>query len=352
MVSRKIEKNDAQLLCGTVLAVLLVIAVSAFGQTSQKPASALPAAATPTPERIRGAYPVGPGDVLDIRVADAPELSGKYRISESGELTLPLISAPIKASGTSTVELARNIAQALKAAEILREPLVNVFVDQYKSRNVMVLGAVAKPGVYSLEKRTTVLELLSQAGGLMPTAGYTVTVAPKSIPPTGEELSVIVPAPDAPTTMTIDLGKLVSGRDPSLNVEVHPGDVVSVPAAQIVYVVGAVGRPGGFPLQDAKSGLTVLQALALAEGFKSTASPGRAVIVRRSNDGKARQVIPVNLGRMMTGKLADRPLEGNDILFIPESSFKKGMTKLADAALSSASQVAGYGFGLRIAPPR
>ena len=329
---------------------LFALGMTASGQTGQQ---TLPGPATSSAEKVRGAYPVGPGDVLEIRVADAPEISGKYRISEAGELTLPLVPTPLRAGGMSTLELSRSIAQALKAAEILREPLVNVFIDQYRSRNAMVLGAVAKPGVYSLEKRTTVLELLSMAGGLMPTAGSTLTIAPKSIPPTGEDLSASDRARlDSSAATTIDLSKLVTGKDPSLNVEVQPGDVVSVPPAQIVYVVGAVVRPGGFVLQDAKSGLTVLQALALAEGFKSTASPGRAIIVRRSSDGKNRHDVPVNLARMMSGKLADQPLEGNDILFIPESSFKKGIQKLGDAALAAASQAAGYGFGLRVGPPR
>ncbi len=347
MKTYRIQSDRRERACW-LFAMLLALAVSAFGQTSQQPSSA-PAAASE--QKVRADYVIGPGDILEVKVADSPEISGKYRVGEKGDLALPLLPTSIKAAGLTAPELSKRIAEAIKAADILRKPAVNVFVDQYHSRPVMVLGAVAKPGVYPLERPTNMLEVLSLAGGLTPTAGTTLTVTRKGVPPTGEGSSANPAQAVGDTKLTIDLGKLVAGNDPSLNIEAQPGDVLNVSTAPVVYVVGAVVRPGGFALQDPRSGLTVLQALALAEGFRPAAAPGRTVIVRRSASGKDRQEIPVNLNKVMTGKVEDHVLQANDILFIPESGMKKGLRRMGDAALSAASTVVGYGFGLRVAQP-
>ena len=262
----------------------------------------------------------------------------------------PLLSTPIKAAGLTALDVSKNIAQAVKAADILREPAVTVFVEQYRSRSVTVLGAVAKPGVYPMERRTTVLELLSMAGGALPTAGSSATITRKAAAP-AESGSAGTPEAGE-TTISVDLSKLTTGRDMSQNWEVEPGDILNVPTAPIVYVVGAVNKPGGFALQDPRSGLTVLQAIALVEGFKPAASPGHTIILRNSTSEKERKEVPVDLNKLMAGKLKDSVLEANDILFIPESGFKKGARKLGDAALSAASTIVGYGYGLRVAPHR
>ena len=347
MKTCRTQSNRRKRVCWS-FAALLALVVSGFGQTSERPS----APATTSEEKVRGDYVVGPGDILEVKVADSPEMSGKYRVSEKGDLALPLLPNPIKVGGLASPEVSREISEAIKAADILRKPAVSVFVEQYHSRSVMVLGAVGKPGVYPLEKPTNMLEVISLAGGLTPAAGTTLTVTRKG-EPRGRESSSgtdrVQPARD--TKLTIDLGKLVAGNDPSLDIEAQPGDVLNVSNAPVVYVVGAVAKPGGFVLQDPRSGLTVLQALALAEGFRAAAAPGRTVIVRRSADGKDHQEIPINLNKVMTGKLEDHVLLANDILFIPESGMKKGLRKLGDAALSAASNVAGYGFGYRLAQP-
>lgn len=345
MKTRRIRsgrRGNTRLLLGMAMALV----ASAFGQTSEPPRSA----PTTSGEKVAGNYVIGPGDVLEVRVADSPELSGKYRVSEKGDVALPMLPAPIEAGGFTEPELAKRIAEAVKAADILRKPAVTVFVEQYHSRSVMVLGAVAKPGVYPLERPTSMLEVISMAGGLTPQAGTTLSVTRKSGPPAslGSSTPHSAQSP-ASTTLAINLESLVAGKDPSLNLEVQPGDVLNVSNAPVIYVVGAVTKPGGFTLQDPRSGLTVLQALALAEGFRAAASPGHTVIVRRSADGKVRQEIPVDLNKVMRGKTEDRILQANDILFIPESGMKKSMRRMGDAALSAATTVAGYGFGLRVA---
>jgi protein involved in polysaccharide export with SLBB domain len=121
-------------------------------------------------------YRIGPGDVLVVNVIDAPEFGGKFRVSDSGVIDFAGISAPLKAEGQTTIELAHTISQALIDAKQLLNPKVTVFIDEYHGRTVTVMGNVSKPGVYSLERKTTVVEALSLAGGLLPNAGNTVTI--------------------------------------------------------------------------------------------------------------------------------------------------------------------------------
>jgi polysaccharide export outer membrane protein len=335
-----------------LLALLLAAAGSTFGQTAEQQTTiphTAPVDDTVVKQRIQASYFIGPDDVLEIKVSDAPEISGRYRVTDEGELTLPMLPAPFKISGLTTLDLAKRITDALKAAEILKDPVVTVFVEQYYSRSVMVLGSVVKPGIYSLDKPTSILELLSLAGGLTPTAGNTLTISHKATHPTEQNAPTENHVqPTASATFSVELGKLLSGKDPSLNVEAQPGDVLTVATAAIVYVVGAVVKPGGFALQDSKSGLSVLKALALAEGFKPDAKASHAIIVRRSTSGQDREEIPINLAQTMNGKLTDQMLQADDILFVPESSFKKGSRRVADAALSAASTAVGYGYGVRI----
>ena len=290
-------------------------------------------------------YTLGRGDVLTITIDDTPEITVKFRVTESGHVSLPMLSAPLKAEGLTPVELSKSIADALKAAKLYREPVVNVFVEEFHSRTVTVLGAVAHPSVYPIQGTTTVLEVLSMAGGLAPQAGSMVTVVRNAQPQnsagsTGANLAL------PHRVLSLDLSKLEHGVDPSLNAEVRAGDVVSVSMAPIVYVVGAVEKPGGYVLQEAGSGATVLQALAMAEGIKSIAAPGRAVIVR--GKGPNEEDIPVDVGKILSRKADDYPLEPNDILLVPDSGMKKTAYKAGEIATQALVGIAVYGFGYRL----
>jgi len=308
------------------------------------PPSQAPETATPP---IYDGYMVGVGDVLQVRVNDEDDVSGQYQVNSSGNIQLPLLSQPIHAAGLSTFELSTKLADQLKIQGILKRPEVTVFILRSMSHNVTILGAVSRPGVYPLEKQnTTLLDAISLSGGLLSTAGPTVTIThhasasgadkdPSTEPVTGME--------------TVDVRKLMTGNDPKLNVPVQPGDVITVSNAPIVYVVGAVTKPGAFTVEDGRNGITVLQALALVQGATSTAKLKSAMIVRQSDNGAKRTDIPVNLTKVMRGKTTDPVLEANDILFVPESGFKQGMQKAGDTAVSAASEIAGYGLGLRIA---
>jgi polysaccharide export outer membrane protein len=285
-------------------------------------------------------YKIGPDDVLTVSVTDAPEYGGRFRVTDSGLIEVPGVSAPIQAAGQSPFELAHLIRQALIDAKQLREPRVSVFVDEYHGRTITVLGSVSKPAVYALQKRTTVLEALSLAGGTLPNAGNVVTIVrgPASAEATGNPVGSV---------QMLQLSNLENGSDLSANTEVKNGDVVSVSAAQLVYVVGSVVKPGGFTMADPSSGVSVVQAVALAQGLSSVASR-HGIIVRQSTSERARVEIPVDIADMMTGKSTDVVLAPNDILFIPSSGTKKTMKALGDVAMATVNGIAIYGIGYRI----
>jgi polysaccharide biosynthesis/export protein len=318
---------------------------------------------------------LGPGDVISLQVADDPDIAGKYLVADSGEISIPTVPNPIHAGGLTTSQLSKAVAKGLKDAQILNDPVVSIFVEEYHSHTVTVLGAVVRPGSYPVETHTTVLDVISEAGGLLPSAGSLVTIAKRGTPeaaaavaaPTGSTTAAAsnaaamngsrtasvknasfeknpVVLPDNGDVKRIDLHMLVTGKDPNMNIEVKAGDVVSVGTAPVVYIVGAVTRPGAFAIEGDKSEITVLQALSLVEGLTPVAASSKAMIVRGSAD-KDREEIPININKVMSGKDKDQYLLADDILFIPESGRKKTMQKAGQAAVGAAQ----YGLGLRVA---
>ena len=294
-----------------------------------------------SPASLGAEYKIGPADVLSVAIADAPEFGGKYLVNESGKVDLTGLSAPVQAEGLSTSELSHSIRQALIDAKQLRDPKVKVYVEEYHGRTVTVLGSVTKPAVYALQRRTTVLEALSLAGGALPNSGNTVTIVRG--PASAEALSVPVGS-----VQLIDMARLEKGEDLSANIEVRNGDVVSISAAQVVYVVGAVTKPGGFTLSNPSEGISVMQAIALAEGFKPVASTHHGLIIRESTSEAGRKEIPVDVALMMSGKDTDMLLAPNDILYIPESGAKKTLKVMGDVAMATVNGIAIYGIGYRI----
>jgi len=290
---------------------------------------------TPTNSAVGMDYEIGPGDVLSITVSDAPEFTGKFRVGQSGKLEITALAQPLEAQGRTALQLSRDLREALVDAKLYRNPTVNVYVDEFHSRNVTILGAVAKPSIYSLQRPTTLVELISLAGGLMPNAGPELTITSA-----GNR--------GATSTRTISLTKLMRGEDSSLNVVLQDGDSVSIATAAVVYVVGAVTKPGGFVLPDQSSGMTALQALAMAEGLTPIAAQSRGLIIRRSSDGSARENIPLDLATLMSGKGADVKLQANDILFVPVSGSRQTLRVMGQIAMSAVNGMAIYGVGYRV----
>ena len=327
-----------QLAIGLTLAVLAAMPCTPL-RAQQNNGEASPS--TPAPTAVADDYRVGPEDVLAISVTDAPEFSGRFRVNQSGYLVMTSLPNPLKADGLTPMELSTELRKALEDAKLYQDPTVNVFVEEYHSRSVTIVGAVTKPGIYPLHKRSTVIQAISEAG-LMPTTGNRVTLISANAGSSAEPKA-------SETAQTFELGKLMSGKDPSVNVEVHDGDVINVATADIVYVVGAVTKPGGFVQQDRGAGVTALQAIALAEGMTSVAAAHSGLIIRRNADESARENIPIDLAKIMSGKQGDVPLQPNDILFVPLSGTKQTLHVMGQVGMAAVNGVAFYGLGYRVA---
>jgi len=324
-----------------ILVLVLSAGVPAKAQTAgpvrpvQEDAQLVPLSATDD-------YKIAENDVLLVTVSDAPEFGGRFRVSDTGVIEVPGVTAPIHAEGQTPIQLAHVVRQALIDAKQLRDPKVGVFVEEYRGRTITVLGAVSKPAVYPLQRKTRVLEALSLAGGSLPNAGNTVTIirGAASAEATGTKPGSV---------QLIEMSRLVNGTELSANVEVKNGDVVSVSAAQVIYVVGSVMKPGGFVMSNPAEGISVVQALALAEGFRSVAATHNGLIIRQSTSEGARQEIPVDVAQMLRGKEADMLLAPNDILYIPDSGTKKTLKVMGELALSIVNGAAIYGLGYKLA---
>ena len=279
-------------------------------------------------------YVLGPEDVINIDVLNVPELSKTtFRIANDGTISLPLIGR-VQAAGLTSEQLRKELEDKW-GENYLQDPQVTVFISQFKALPVSVIGAVEKPGLYPLTGRRTLIEMLSMAGGFgkktTSAAGRTVLVTRKSgfedlKPVEGMHIR-------GPHQIEIDLNRLLYTRDEALNIEMKPRDIVSVSKAEVVYVEGAVKKPGGFVLEDRPT-MTVLQAVAMAEGFTGTAAKGSARILRTNQDGSKTEVT-INLGKILKGKAEDTTLASNDILFVPDSKKKIAGSRATDAAIST-----------------
>ncbi|MBZ5695578.1 MAG: polysaccharide biosynthesis/export family protein [Acidobacteriia bacterium] len=300
-------------------------------------------------ENYRADYRIGPDDQLDISVLEAAELDRAPRVSASGEVSLALIGT-VRAAGLTTRELEIVIEELLRQ-HYIKEPHVSVQVRDMQSHPVAVFGAVKKPGVFQLRGPKTVVELLSMAEGLDVDAGDTVLVehrggavatdlssapAGSSDPPAGGAATA-----NPANTVAIDLKKLLATGDPQLNVAVYPGDVVKVPRAEVVYVVGEVAKPGGFQLKTNES-VSVLQAIALAQGLTHTSASGRSRIIRTNSATGERKEIPIDLNKILAGKIADPILQPRDIVFVPNSAGRSALYRGVEAAITIGSGVAIY----------
>jgi polysaccharide biosynthesis/export protein len=219
-----------------------------------------------------------------------------------------------------------------------------VSVKSSPAHAVAVAGAVRSPQIYPVLGPTTLLDVLSQAGGLAPDAGSTAIITRYDASPAASWPAGGSSVRPAGSTLRVDLQKLLATGDPGLNPIVYPGDKVTVQRAGVVYVVGAVQRPGGFPMSNGRDEMTVLQAVALGEGLKPTALRKKAMIIRRGQGfPNGREEIPVNLQLILSGHAADPSLAANDILFIPDSASKRALRRGAEAAVQIASGVVIWG---------
>lgn len=308
------------------LALCLLLAVLTALAQAQAPA----AGETPASAPALSHYRLGPGDQITIRALDVDEISDKpVRIETNGLINLPMVGR-LKAGGLTVEQLEIEIVKRLK--DFVREPQVSVAVTEFRSQPVSLLGAVAQPGVHQLQGRKTLFEVLSLAGGLRQDAGYSIKI-------TRAKEQGPIPLANAKddssgrySVASVEVKSVIEARNPRENIVVMPNDVISVPRAELVYVVGAVRKSGGFVLNE-RENITVLQALSLAEGAERTAATKTAKILRPAPGQANRLEIPVNLKEILAGKAADVPMRADDILFVPNSVARSASIRAAEAAL-------------------
>jgi polysaccharide export outer membrane protein len=313
--------------------------------------------ATPATDSEQGEYRIGSHDLLEINVFEAPDLNRSLRVSAGGEISMPLLGA-VQSSGLTARELEGTLEVRLR--QYMKDPHVGVFVTTVESHPVSVVGAVKKPGVFQIRGTKTVLEMLSMAEGLSDDAGDEVLVMRGAGLHFGSDSNggsanpdvTASPAPQSPSqtqmpsgaaddlsyndTIKINLKDLLESGDQRFNVAVYPGDIVKVTRGGIIYVIGDVKKPGGFVLKTDQN-MSVLKAIALAEGLNATAAKSRTKIIRTDEKTGQRFEFPIDLGKVLAGKTPDTPLKPADIVFIPNSSGKTMLYKGSEAAVATAS---------------
>lgn len=298
--------------------MLAALPLSAQSQSTPKPLP-LPGATTPdggdsakprpttpvAPQTVANDidYRVGPGDRISVSILQMPEMKTSVRVSQQGAISMPLLGV-VQVAGLSAPEIEKRLADELRRTYV-RDPQVSVQVEEIESHPISVVGAVTEPGTFQVRGPMHLLAVLSLARGVADTAGNRV---------------IVVRADNPATPLDLDLKQLLESGDPSLNVVVNPGDVVKVPAASMIYIVGEFKKPGAFPMPRGDR-LTVLRALALGEGLGPMAAKKDAVIMRTDATGNQTE-IEIRLDRIIKAEEPDPVLQANDVLFVPGSGGK------------------------------
>ncbi len=292
-VSKKLSIAFIIVLCATVTAVGLEQQEQAADQEAR--------------DTFVRSYRVGPGDLLEIKVFEVDELNQTVRVSEDGSITLPLLQR-VEVEGLTQQGVAQRLADLLQE-KFVKNPQVTVFIKEYKSKQVAVIGAVEKPGSYEVVGRKNLLQIISQAGGFSADAADRIFVLRDG--PAGKSESI-----------PIDLEELLIKGNQALNIPIEPNDVINVPVNKEfrVFVMGRVNKPGAVTVKLSE-GVTLLQAIAAAGGLAEGAKMTRVLITRKNKDGKEWK-IRVNLKDILNEKKDDIELLEGDVVFVPESFWK------------------------------
>src|SRR5262245_20577174 len=284
-------------------------------------------------------YQISAGDVIQVQIEDAPEISHFYRVNSLGRIEMPVLGL-VEAQKKNTFELARLIATGLREKEYLNTPNVLVTIKQYYSQTFFIQGSIRNPGVYQTEGRPSLLTMIGMAGGLAPEHGSTVfilrpgkTQQPDSDPGTiksssGDQPSVFSPITQLQISGTestppadyelikVKIGQLFKGQSDQ---RLEPGDTIYIPRADVFFVAGEVRSPGSYPL---KEGTTLRQAISLAQGMTFNAKSSQGVIFREDPMVGSRQELKVDISAVMDGKKEDIPILANDVIIVPNSRTK------------------------------
>jgi polysaccharide export outer membrane protein len=290
--------------CRSATLVILVCALACFCRAQDQA------------ERVR----IGPGDLLQLSVFDVPELTQAIRVSDTGDATLLLLGS-LHLAGSTAAEAQTLIEDRLRQDNFLLDPHVSLVICEYRTQGVSVLGEVRKPGVYQVLGTRNLLDIISEAGGTTPFAAQQATVKRRA---SQEKLTA---------SLSNDPAELLAR-----GVELQPGDTVIVPKAGIVYVLGDVGRPGGYLMQN-NGRISLLQAVAMAQGVNRTASRKHTRIIRKTASGAEETIF--DLKQVLEGRAADLQLRPEDIVYIPPST-PKAMLMRTPALVQSAASAAVY----------
>jgi polysaccharide export outer membrane protein len=378
----------------TACAMLATLAPSSRAQkveTPQQTNDRLRALATaPRATLPPSDYVIGSGDLISVQVFDVPEISRELRVSQTGTIGIPLIPVRLYISGLTEMQAERKIQEVLEANGLVSHPEVTVTVKEKKSRPITIVGAVPHPMVYQADRQVRLIDVLAAAGGINPDAGdHVIITRPErdySSDPsqtadsnTDDDAPVLTqnPAPQAadsspvpsppsnfasrtaatastspsdlpqaspPTlanTITVSLNQMLEAGDLANNIVILPGDVVTVPHAGIIYVLGAVTKPGGYTVANDRAQLTALKVLSLAGGLNRTAKTNRAVIVRKDTNGQQHEV-ELDLKKVMRFQEEDVQLRPSDILYVPNSGGKQVALRIAELSLAVGTGVLVY----------
>ena len=287
--------------------------------------------------QVRSTYLLGPDDQLEISGPELTDSGNKpVRIDGDGNIQAPLVGR-VHVSGLTVQQAEQELDKVLSA--YIRQPQVVVSVAEVRSQPVSILGAVNAPGVHQVQGHKTLLEMLALAGGIRPDAGYSIRITRKlewgCIPLPKAELD----ASGRFSVAELNLKRIMEAKNPEENIQIFPHDVISVPKAEMVYVIGEVRRSGGFVLGEHQS-ISVLQALSLAEGLNGAADTRHARILRLKRDADQREELSVDVKDVLGGKKPDVALQANDILFIPGSTGKRAALRGLEAAIQTGTGLA------------
>jgi polysaccharide export outer membrane protein len=293
-------------------------------------------------------YYIGPSDVLEIKIEDAPELSQSYTVSVAGFIEIQVVGK-LQAINKTPDQLAASLREALIKADYLKRPRVSVNVTEYNSRTFFIHGSVRNAGAYKIRGKVTILDLIVVAGGMSETHGpnaYIIrrkkqagmaegsgnlltaatsqtssaaTTAQASTPPNATPNAAdLISDNQEYELITANINGLERGRF-NQNLTLQPGDVVNIPSLNVFFIGGEVHAPGSFPL---KEGTTLRQALTLAQGTTFKAAKSRAVIFRGNKEDGKQVEIPIDIDAVMSGKKEDILLQADDLVVVPSSRMK------------------------------
>ncbi|MBL8204259.1 MAG: polysaccharide biosynthesis/export family protein [Blastocatellia bacterium] len=285
-----------------------------------------------TPTKDDKSYRIGVGDLLDVRVLNHPEMSRKMRVEGDGTVRVPVVGN-ITATCLTESQLSQMITE--KFRKWIREPYVDVFIEEYSSQPVAVIGAVDKPGRFQLQRRVRLIELLTYAGGpKLDKAGHTLHLirsGEKDLCSLEAIPQASVPTEDPiPQLLSFKLKDLLTGSVDA-NLYVQPGDIISLPEADQIFVTGFVHKPGPFPLNTK---ITLTQAVGMAGGYMPEASKKKVRLIRQNPNSNSRAEQIINIEDIEKRKMDDIVLQANDLIEVPNSAGKVLVRALLNAAPS------------------